>query len=104
MHTSVGCNGVDLTELTFNECMAVIRQADWPKTLHFIRDPAAADRDQAVLEGWTKMGAVGSAPRKVGALSACPVPALPLLAPPRPSCCLLSSPLHVPPSVLVSRT
>jgi hypothetical protein len=43
MDIIVGCNGVDLTELTFNECMSVIRHADWPKTLHFIRDPATAN-------------------------------------------------------------
>jgi len=43
MDIIVGCNGVDLTELTFNECLSVIRHADWPKTLHFIRDPATAN-------------------------------------------------------------
>ena len=34
MDIVVGCNGVDLTELTFNECMSVIRQAR-PPTLFF---------------------------------------------------------------------
>ena len=44
------------TELTFNECMAVIRQADWPKTLHFIRDPAGPDLKPCLKEGWAKFG------------------------------------------------
>ena len=50
---------MDLTELTFNECMAVIRQADWPKTLHFIRDPAGPDLEPCIKEGWAKFGVFG---------------------------------------------
>ena len=64
MDIIVGCNGVDLTELTFNECMAVIRQADWPKTLHFIRDTAGPDLKPCIKEGWAKFGVLGGAHRK----------------------------------------
>jgi hypothetical protein len=53
---AVGCNGVDLTELTFNECMSVIKHADWPKTLHFIRDPAGASKKPTLKEAWGKFG------------------------------------------------
>jgi len=53
---TVGCNGVDLTELTFNECMSVIKHADWPKTLHFIRDPAGASKKPTLKEAWGKFG------------------------------------------------
>ena len=59
MDIVVGCNGVDLTELTFNECMSVIRHADWPKTLHFIRDPAGAANKPALKESWAKFGTQG---------------------------------------------
>ena len=41
---------MDLTELTFNECMSVIRHADWPKTLHFIRDPSTKDAAPVLKE------------------------------------------------------
>ena len=60
MDIIVGCNGVDLTELTFNECMSVIRHADWPKTLHFIRDPSTANAVPVIKEGWTKFGVAGA--------------------------------------------
>mmetsp|Transcript_28858 Transcript_28858/g.84244 ORF Transcript_28858/g.84244 Transcript_28858/m.84244 type:complete len:855 (-) Transcript_28858:321-2885(-) len=60
MDIIIGCNGVDLTELNFNECMAVIRQAEWPKTLHFIRDPAGADATLSIKEGWARFGQAGA--------------------------------------------
>jgi hypothetical protein len=60
----VGCNGIDLTELTFNECMSVIRHADWPKTLHFIRDPNTANLKPTLKEAWAKFGTAGSLRRR----------------------------------------
>jgi hypothetical protein len=64
MDIVVGCNGIDLTELTFNECMSVIRHADWPKTLHFIRDPNTANKKPTIKEAWAQFGTAGAHRRR----------------------------------------
>ena len=50
MDIIVGCNGIDLTGMTFGEGVSVIRDADWPKTLHFVRDTSSNDAATPTLE------------------------------------------------------
>lgn len=47
----VGVSGLDLTTSTFNEAMAHISAASWPKTLHFLRDNEAA-KFASRIESW----------------------------------------------------
>ena len=57
MDIIVGCNGVDISNMTFEEGLSVIRDAVWPKTLHFIRDASANDSASVLEEG---SGSAGS--------------------------------------------
>ena len=47
----VGVNGKDLTSSTFNEAFEIIKEASWPKTLHFLRDNDAA-KESARIDSW----------------------------------------------------
>lgn len=47
----VGVNGVDLTNSTFNEAFDIIKQATWPKTLHFLRNNKAA-KEHSRIDSW----------------------------------------------------
>lgn len=54
MNIIVGCNGVDISNMTVDlveEGLCVIRDAVWPKTLHFIRDASANDTASVLEEG-----------------------------------------------------
>jgi C-terminal processing protease CtpA/Prc len=47
----VGINGADLTVVTFDQAMTMIRTATWPKTLHFLRD-SYAQNTKIFIESW----------------------------------------------------
>lgn len=47
----VAINGTDLLKFTFNESMAIINKASYPKTVSFLRDNSL-DRQQSRAEGW----------------------------------------------------
>jgi hypothetical protein len=47
----VGINNEDLSKLTFDSAIEVIRQSAWPRTLHFMRDLSAPVMEQSIKEG-----------------------------------------------------
>ena len=47
----IGVNGMDLTTSTFNDAMDTITEAEFPKTLHFLRDNEAS-KEGTRIESW----------------------------------------------------
>jgi len=47
----IGVNGIDLTTSTFNDAMDTIAEAEFPKTLHFLRDNEAS-KEGTRIESW----------------------------------------------------
>ena len=44
-----GVNRTSFLDKTFNECLKSIAMAEWPLTVHLLRDP---EREPSLIEGW----------------------------------------------------